>query len=185
MFNTKRDNRTLGLRVVSSKADDVIASLEKIWYEVNEEYEFSYIFLDEDVAQFYEGERKMSQMLTVFAGIAIFIGCLGLYGLVAFMANQKAKEIGIRKVLGASVANLMSRFSKEFIFLVLIAFPFAAVLGYFGMSSWLQQYEYRIDIGPLIFIVSIAASIIIAMLTTGYRSMRAATANPVNSLRDQ
>lgn len=185
MFNAKQDYRTLGLRVVSSKADDVIASLEEIWFEVSEEYEFSYSFLDEEVAMYYDGERKMSQLLTVFAGIAIFIGCLGLYGLVAFIANQKAKEIGIRKVLGASVANLMRRFSTEFLVLVLIAFPFASVFGYLLMSGWLQQYEYRIEIGPLIFLVSVGASIIIAMATTGYRSLRAATANPVNSLRDQ
>lgn len=185
MFNSARDYRTLGLRVVAASADDVIESLEKIWYEVNEEYEFGYNFLDEEVRMFYEGEKKMSQLLTVFAGIAIFIGCLGLYGLVAFMANQKAKEIGIRKVLGASVANVMRKFSQEFLFLVLIAFPFAATLGYLGMDSWLQQYEYRIGIGPAIFVISIGASMLIAVLTTGYRSMRAATANPVNSLRDE
>lgn len=185
MFNDTNGYRTLGLRVVAANADDVIASLEEIWYEVNEEYEFSYSFLDEEVEQFYEGERKMSQLLTVFAGIAIFIGCLGLYGLVAFMANQKAKEIGIRKVLGATVANVMRKFSQEFVVLVLIAFPFAAVFGYLGMNSWLQQYEYRIGIGPAIFLISIGASMLIAMATTGYRSMRAATANPVNSLRDE
>lgn len=185
MFNSTSDYRTLGLRVVAANADDVIKSLEEIWYQVNEEYEFSYSFLDEEVKMFYEGEKKMSQLLTVFAGIAIFIGCLGLYGLVAFMANQKAKEIGIRKVLGASVANVMRKFSQEFLILVLIAFPFAAILGYLGMNSWLQQYEYRIPIGPAIFVISIGASVFIAMMTTGYRSMRAATANPVNSLRDE
>ena len=88
-------------------------------------------------------------------------------------------------MLGASVANVMRKFSQEFLFLVLIAFPFAAVLGYLGMNSWLQQYEYRIGIGPAIFLISIGASVVIAVLTTGYRSMRAATANPVNSLRDE
>lgn len=185
MFNATRDYRTIGLRVVAANADDVIESLKEIWYQVNEEYEFNYSFLDEEVRQFYEGEKKMSQLLTVFAGIAIFIGCLGLYGLVAFMANQKAKEIGIRKVLGASVANVMRKFSQEFLVLVLIAFPFAALFGYLGMNGWLQQYEYRIPIGPAIFLISIGASVFIAMMTTGYRSMRAATANPVNSLRDE
>ena len=124
-------------------------------------------------------------MLTVFAFIAIFIGCLGLYGLVSFMANQKAKEIGIRKVLGATVANLMGRFSIEFIVLVGLSFLLAAPLAYWGMNSWLGQYEYRIAIGPIIFLISIGASLLIALATTGYRSMRAATANPVNSLRDE
>lgn len=185
MFNQKEDFRTLGLRINGQSSASVISELETIWHDIHEEYEFDYTFLDKQIADFYEGERKMSQMLTVFAFIAIFIGCLGLYGLVSFMANQKAKEIGIRKVLGATVANLMSRFSMEFIVLVGLSFLLAAPLAYWGMNSWLGQYEYRISIGPIIFLISIGASLLIALATTGYRSMRAATANPVNSLRDE
>ncbi len=100
-------------------------------------------------------------------------------------ANQRAKEIGIRKVLGASVSNIVKGFSWEFGKLVLVAFLIAAPAGYFGMSTWLQDYEYSITIGPMIFIASIGASIVVAFATTGYRSHKAATANPVNSLRDQ
>jgi ABC-type antimicrobial peptide transport system permease subunit len=185
MFNDARSYRTLGVRVNPANAESVVAALEEIWYQVNEEYEFSYQYVDDQLVDYYEMEQKMSQMLTVFAGIAIFIGCLGLYGLVSFMANQKAKEIGIRKVLGASVANIMQRFSLEFILLVGVAFLLAAPLAYYFMNVWLNQYEYRISIGPVVFAVSILASLIIAMLTTGYRSMRAATANPVQSLRDE
>lgn len=184
MFSNVGNYGTLGLRVSAASADQVIKDLEQVWYGINEEYEFDYIFLDEQIRAYYEGEKKMSQLLTVFAGVAIFIGCLGLYGLVAFIANQKQKEIGIRKVLGASVTNIMRRFSTEFILLVLIAFLFAAPLSYFGMNSWLEQYEYRIPIGPMIFLISIGASVFIALGTTSYRSMKAATANPVNSLRD-
>jgi len=184
MFNNASSYRSLGIRVNAANADQVVKELEKIWYGINEEYEFDYIFLDEQIEAYYEGEKKMSQLLTVFAGVAIFIGCLGLYGLVAFIANQKAKEIGIRKVLGASVVNIMRKFSTEFVILVLVAFLFAAPLSYFGMSSWLEQYEYRIPIGPMIFLISIGASVFIALGTTSYRSMKAATANPVNSLRD-
>ena len=185
MFNLPQDFSTLGLRINGQSSASVLAELETIWQEIHEEYEFDYHFLDEQISEFYGGEREMSQMLTVFAFIAIFIGCLGLYGLVSFMANQKAKEIGIRKVLGATVANLMRRFSMEFIVIVGLSFLLAAPLAYLGMSNWLSQYEYRIDIGPAIFVISIGASLLIAMLTTGYRSMRAATANPVNSLRDE
>ena len=185
MFNLPKDFRTLGLRINGQSSASVLAELENVWKEIHVEYEFDYHFLDEQISEFYGGEREMSQMLTVFAFIAIFIGCLGLYGLVSFMANQKAKEIGIRKVLGATVANLMSRFSLEFIIIVALSFLVAAPLAYLGMNSWLTQYEYRINIGPAIFIVSIGASLLIALLTTGYRSMRAATANPVNSLRDE
>lgn len=185
MFNRPENFRTLGLRVNAQSASKVVGELETIWSEIHEEYEFDYQFLDKEIYEYYDGERKMSQMLTVFAFIAIFIGCLGLYGLVSFMANQKAKEIGIRKVLGATVVSLMSRFSLEFIFLVGISFLFAAPLAFWGMNSWLGQYEYRISIGPMIFIISIGASLLIALFTTGYRSLRAASANPVNSLRDE
>ena len=185
LFNDIRNYRTLGVRVNAANAEQVVAALEQVWYQVNEEYEFNYQYVDEQIVEYYESERKMSQMLSVFAGIAIFIGCLGLYGLVSFMANQKAKEIGIRKVLGASVSQIVSQFSREFLVLVGIAFLVAAPLGYIGMNSWLQEYEYSISIGPVIFVVSLLASVVIAMATTGYRSMKAASANPVQSLRDE
>jgi len=185
MFNDIRNYRTLGVRVNAANAKDVVKELEKIWYQVNEEYEFNYQYVDDHIVEYYESERKMSQMLTVFAGIAIFIGCLGLYGLVSFMANQKAKEIGIRKVLGASVNSIMRRFSMEFVILVGVAFLIAAPIAYYFMNVWLSQYEYRIAIGPLVFIISVVASMVIAILTTGYRSVKAATANPVQSLRDE
>ena len=184
-LSEKKEYSTLGLRIVPERADQIMKALEDDWYTIHEEYEFDARFLDANIEAFYETEKKMSQMLTVFASIAIFIGCLGLYGLVAFMANQKAKEIGIRKVLGASVTNIVSGFSWEFGKLVLIAFLIAAPAGYFGMNTWLQEYEYSIKIGPMIFIASIGASLFIAFITTGYRSLTAATANPVNSLRDQ
>lgn len=185
MLSGKREYRTIGLKINSANADQIIAGLEDSWYDIHPEYEFDYIFLDENIEAYYEGEKKMSQMLTVFASIAIFIGCLGLYGLVAFIANQRAKEIGIRKVLGATVSNIVKGFSWEFGKLVLVAFFIAAPAGYFGMSTWLQDYEYSITIGPMIFIASIGASMLVAFATTGYRSHKAATANPVNSLRDQ
>ncbi len=185
MFADATQNYTVALKINAGRADEIISSLESIWFDMHEEYEFDYRFIDQEIQEFYETEKKMSQMLTTFAGISIFIGCLGLYGLVAFMANQKSKEIGIRKVLGASVRSLVSNFSLEFLKLVGIAFLFAAPLGYFGMNSWLQEYAYSISIGPVIFIASIGLSVLIAMLTTSYRSLKAASANPVTSLRDE
>ena len=185
MFNYQPYFQTLGLRVNEAAAANVIKELENIWYDIHEEYEFSYIYVAQNIKEYYEGEEKMSQMLTVFALIAIFIGCIGLYGLVSFVANQKAKEIGIRKVLGATVPSLVGRFSKEFLILVGLAFLLSAPLGYLGMNAWLDQYAYSIKIGPVIFIAAIGASVLIAMVTTGYRSVRAATANPVDSLRDE
>ncbi|WP_176723359.1 ABC transporter permease [Roseivirga misakiensis] len=185
LFSDAVRNQTIGLKINGARTKEIVSELEEIWYDMHEEYEFDYDFIDAQIKEFYQTEEKMSQSLTVFAGISIFIGCLGLYGLVAFMANQKAKEIGIRKVLGASVTSLVSNFSLEFLKLVLVAFIFAAPLAYFGMNSWLQEYKYSISIGPLIFVSSIVMSIIIAILTTGLRSLKAATANPITSLRDE
>lgn len=185
MFSDADQNYTVGLKINAERTEEIVAELEEIWFGMHEEYEFDYQFVDEEIAEFYDNEKRMSQLMTSFAGISIFIGCLGLYGLVAFMANQKSKEIGIRKVLGATVSSLVGNFSGEFVKLVGLAFLLAAPLGYFGMNFWLQEYEYSISIGPLIFISTILASLIIALLTTGYRSLKAATANPVTSLRDE
>lgn len=185
MFSDAGENYTVGLKINAERSEEIVSALEEVWFGMHEEYEFDYDFVDTSIAEFYENEKKMSQLLTSFAGISIFIGCLGLYGLVAFMANQKSKEIGIRKVLGASVTSLVGNFSGEFSKLVGLAFLFAAPMGYFGMSTWLQEYEYSISIGPIIFISTIVASLLIALITTGYKSMRAATANPVTSLRDE
>ncbi len=185
MFSDAGENQTIGLKINLNRTEEVVSALEEIWFSMHEEYEFDYQFVDVSIAQYYENEKKMSQLLTTFAGISIFIGCLGLYGLVAFMANQKSKEIGIRKVLGASVASLVGNFSGEFSKLVGLAFLVAAPLGYFGMNTWLQEYEYSISIGPVIFISTIITSMLIALITTGYKSLRAASANPVSSLRDE
>lgn len=185
IFSDVGDYRSVGVRINPERTQEVISGIESIWNDIHPEYEFDYIFVDENISNYYDTEERMSQMLTTFAGIAIFIGCLGLYGLVSFMANQKSKELGIRKVLGATVQGLVSRFSMEFMKLLGLAFLVAAPLGYLGMNSWLSEYAYSIKIGPSIFIFSFIASLLIAMLTTGYRSFRAAAANPVQSLRDE
>ncbi len=175
----------IGLRLNAASAEETMAQVEEIWYDIHEEYEFDYNYVDANIEEFYEQEKRMSQMLQVFAGISIFIGCLGLYGLIAFIANQKSKEIGIRKVLGARVSSIVSSFSLEFLKLVGIAFLVAAPIGFYGMNTWLSEYEYSITIGPIVFIASLLASILIAILTTGYRSLTAARANPVKSLRTE
>ncbi len=185
MFSDQGDYRNIGVKVNPERTEKVLSSIEGIWNQIHPEYEFDYVFVDENIRNYYETEERMSQMLTTFAGIAIFIGCLGLYGLVSFMANQKSKELGIRKVLGATVEGLVSRFSMEFLKLLGLAFLIAAPLGYFGMNTWLSDYAYSISIGPIIFIISFAASVLIAMITTGYRSFKAASLNPVLSLRDE
>ena len=121
----------------------------------------------------------------IFAAIAIFISCLGLYGLVSFMATQRTKEVGIRKVLGASARNIIYLLSGEFTLLVIIAFVIAAPVAYYIMYKWLQNYTYRIPLGASVFVLAIISSIIIAWITVGHRAIKSAMANPVKSLRTE
>jgi len=165
--------------------NDALGEIEKIWSEVFTADVFSYRFIDEKVVQQYGSEARVAQLLQIFAMIAIFIGGLGLYGLVSFMANQKTKEIGIRKVLGASVTSILTIFSKEVLVLVAIAFIIAAPVGYYLMDQWLGNYVYQIDIGSGIFATSIGATILIAATTVGFKAIKTATANPIKSLRDE
>ena len=145
----------------------------------------SYKFLDRTIAGFYKQENQLSQLYKIFASIAIFISCLGLYGLVSFMAVQRTKEVGIRKVLGATVGNIVYLLSKEFSLLIIIAFVIAAPIAYYIMKKWLQDYSYRIDLGASVFLFAVIGSIIIAWITVGYRAIKAAMANPVDSLRTE
>ncbi len=160
-----------------------LASIEKLWSAAFPNDIYQYQFLDEKIANFYKSEDELSTLYKVFAGIAIFISCLGLYGLVSFMAVQRTKEVGIRKTLGATVGHIVYLFSKEFTILILVAFTISAPLGWCFMNKWLQGFTYKIIPGPGIFILAIAASVLIAWITVGYKAIGAALANPVNSLR--
>ena len=122
-------------------------------------------------------------MATAFAGVAIFIGCIGLYGLVMFMSKMKTKEVGIRKTLGASVASIVNIFSWEFTKLVLIAFVLASPLAWWVMQKWLSNYSYRIDLGWPIFTLGLMVTMVIALVTVAHRSIKSALANPVDSLK--
>jgi len=159
--------------------------VEALWNENYPAYVYEAEFLDHKIDNFYRQENQLSQLYKIFAAIAIFISCLGLYGLVSFMAVQRTKEVGIRKVLGASAARIVLLFSKEFTFLIGIAFIIATPVAYYFMKQWLQNYTYRINLGVGIFIVAILFSIVIAWITVGWRAIRAAMANPVKSLRSE
>lgn len=127
----------------------------------------------------------MGKLINFFAGIALFIGCMGLYGLVLFMVVQKTKEIGVRKVLGASVGSILWLFSREFVRLIGIAFVLAAPVAWWVMDGWLQDFQYRISLGPGIFLVALLVTVLVALLTVSFQSVRAALMNPVKSLRSE
>jgi ABC-type antimicrobial peptide transport system permease subunit len=181
----KKQYQTINIKMKEGKEKDVLPFVEKLWNESYPDYVYEYSFLDDTIANFYRQENQLSMLYKIFAGIAIFISCLGLYGLVSFMAAQRTKEVGIRKVLGATAANIVYLLSKEFSLLIIIAFVLAAPLAYYIMHKWLQNYTYRIPLGVTVFLAAIIGSMIIAWITVGHRAIRAAIANPVKSLRTE
>ncbi len=177
--------QTINIKIKPGSEKNVLPFIEKLWSSIYPDYVYGYSFLDNTIKNFYKQEDQLSQLYKIFAGIAIFISCLGLYGLVSFMAVQRTKEVGIRKVLGASVRNIVFLLSKEFTILIVIAFAISAPIAWFIMHQWLQNYTYRVPLGASVFILAIVSSIIIAWITVGHRAVKAAVANPVKSLRTE
>ncbi|HWB26487.1 MAG TPA: ABC transporter permease [Chitinophagaceae bacterium] len=175
----------LNIKIEPSGARRALATVERLWNKTYPDGVYEFQFLDKTIADFYKSEDQLAALYKIFAGIAIFISCLGLYGLVSFMTVQRVKEVGIRKTLGASVGNIILLFSKEFTLLVIIAFALSAPIGYYVMHNWLQDFTYRITIGPGILILAVVSSLAIAWLSVGYKAARVAFANPVKSLRSE
>jgi ABC-type antimicrobial peptide transport system permease subunit len=160
-----------------------IGAIDKSWSALFPQEVFDYEFLDDHIAAWYRQEQKEYTAFKLFAIVAILIGCLGLYGLIAFATAQRAKEVGIRKVLGASLSSILLLFSREFVVLIAIAFLIAAPIAYYFMNNWLHGFAYQITIGPQIFAVAILTSFAIAGGTIAYQTIKAAVVNPVKSLR--
>jgi putative ABC transport system permease protein len=178
---------SLGFLMVryEDNAKTLIDNTTKLWKQHANAEPFEYSFMDENFDKLFRSEERMGQVLTVFSGLAIFIACLGLFALAAFTAEQRTREIGIRKVMGASVRSLSITLTKEFIALVFIAFIPAAAAGWWASSRWLSGFAYRVDINQFIFAGAGLSAIAIAWLTVGFQCIKAARANPVDSLRHE
>lgn len=172
-----------GIKLSTSDMSSSLESVKEMFGQTFPDFVYEYRFLDDKIASFYKEEKQLAELYKLFAGIAIFLSCLGLYGLASFMAVQRIKEVGIRKVLGASAGNIVYLFSKEFILLILIAFLIATPIVWYFMNDWLQDYVYRIHISIGLFIIGGIAAIIIALATISFQAVKAAMANPVKSLK--
>jgi hypothetical protein len=175
----------LAVRLDPGQIKPTMARLQNLFTQTYPDQFFVAPFFDDSVVDFYNAEAIQSTLFKTFALLAIFISCLGLYGLVSFMAVQKTKEVGIRKVLGASVPGILLLFSREFVLLIGLAFLIAAPIGYYLMQGWLSGFYYHEDMGWGVFAIAIASSLVIALITVGAKAVKAALANPVKSLRSE
>ena len=171
------------MKVNTTDLPETIAAVEAAYKTLFPGNPFTYHFADAAFDAQYKADRRFATLFAGFAGIAILIACLGLFGLAAFTAQQRTKEIGVRKVLGASVAGIVTLLSKDFLKLIALAFVIAVPLIYVAMQRWLEGFAYRIEMGPGLFVLTGVLVLLIAVLTVGYQAVKAALADPVKSLR--
>ena len=184
IFLQRRDNyNSLSIKINSNAMKEGLAQLEKVWKSFLPARPFDYQFLSERYRSLYEAEQKQSQLFTTFAGLAIFIASLGLFGLATFNTMQRIKEIGIRKVLGASVPNILTLLSKEIIVLIIAANVIAWPVAWYFMNKWLDTFAYHIDMDVLVYILAAVAAILIALITVSAQTIKAAMSNPAKTLR--
>jgi len=169
----------------SAEVSGLLASMKKTWESFHPDMPFSYTFLDERFNETYKAEQKTGQILGTFAGLTIFVACLGLFGLATFTAEQRTKEIGVRKVLGASVAGIIALLSRDFLKLVMVALLIATPAAWWLMHRWLQEFAYKIDVAWWVFALAGALAVLVALCTISYQSVKAALMNPVQSLRSE
>jgi putative ABC transport system permease protein len=172
--------------IVRTKTADVtglLTTMTKKWADLHVEVPFSYSFLDDRFNNTYKNEQHIGLILGIFSGLTIFVACLGLFGLATFTAEQRTREIGIRKVLGADITSIVTLLSKDFVRLVVVAFLIAAPVAWWVMNQWLLDFAYRLPISWWIFVLAAVLALLISLFTIGYRAIRAASANPTDSLR--
>ena len=175
----------VSVKVEGTNVDETVEALEAKYQSFNPKYPFSYSYFDDIFDRAYQSEMKMAKMANWFTGLAILIACLGLYGLAAHKVQHRIKEVGVRKVLGASVAKILVLLSRDFVVLLLVAFVVAAPVAYFVMDGWLNDFAYHVEINFLTFVLALLMMILVAGLTVGYRTWSAAVRNPVEALREE
>ncbi|MBB6127602.1 ABC transporter permease [Mucilaginibacter lappiensis] len=185
IFNFRPTTWQMFIKTTGKDSPMAIKTVEKLWKQYNATYPFEYKFLDDDYNELYHSEQNTASLFDVFAGIAIFISCLGLLGLATYTAQVKIKEIGIRKVLGASVANITAMLSKDFLVLVFIAILIASPIAWYAMNKWLQNYVYRTELSWWTLAIAGLAAVLIAFITISFQAIKAAIANPVKSLKNE
>jgi putative ABC transport system permease protein len=185
IYPLPRVHRRIGVKLHTADLPGTLRKIEAAWRSAHPGEVFAYEFLDDNLAKLYAKEETLLRLTRLFTGVAVFICCLGFYGLVLFMANRKTKEIGIRKVLGATLGDILLLFGREFFVLIGISFVVAAPLAGWVMHRWLAGFAYRVPVGGGIFALTGLLTLGIVLLTVGYRSLRAALADPVKSLRSE
>jgi putative ABC transport system permease protein len=186
MFNQKDWGfSNMSVKINGSKTRDALAYIQSVWKNNFPDHPFEYQFLDDHFADVYRADSQVSSIVGILAGLAIIISCLGLFGLASYSAERRVKEVGIRKVLGASVQNIVAMLSKDFLKYVFIASLIALPLAWFSIYKWLQDYAYRVEISMWIFVAAVLAAIGIALVTISFQAIKAAIANPVESLRTE
>jgi putative ABC transport system permease protein len=185
LFHNPNWYSVVNVKTTGKSAPQAIAAAERLWKQYNPEHPFEYNFMDEAFDRMYKSDQRTGKLFNIFAGIAIIISCLGLYGLATFTAEQRTKEIGVRKVLGASVGNITALLSKDFLKLVLIGNLIAWPVAWYLMHKWLENFAYQINISFWVFLLAGVLALLIALLTVSYQSIRAALSNPVKSLRSE
>ncbi|MCF0053221.1 ABC transporter permease [Dyadobacter sp. LJ53] len=180
-----RSNGTVVFKLDGGDMAQTIGQVEQLWKKMAPGQPFNYRFMDEDFNEVYRSEQQVGKIFITFAAISIIIGCLGLFGLSAYTAERRTKEIGVRKVLGASVANIVTLLSKEFLRLIIIAILIGTPIAWFGMNQWLNDFAYHVDLAWWMFLAAGAIAITIALLTVSFQSIKAALMNPVKSLRSE
>jgi ABC-type antimicrobial peptide transport system permease subunit len=186
IFLSEEDEQWLFIRIKPTvSVSEALPKIEKVFKSLIPSAPFDYTFADEDYKAKFQAEERVGKLAAVFASLAIFISCLGLFGLASFTAEQRTKEIGIRKVLGASVSNIWALLSKDFVGLVILACLIAAPIAWYFLSGWLENYEYRTTISLSVFALAGLSALLITLLTVSYQAIKAALANPVKSLRDE